>query len=296
MTSTRARIRFPRPVRIALLLAPAAIIVAVFLVGGVGQAVAQSFGYQPYLPGYHWSTNAWTAVWHDPAVRASIPLTLRVAVLSTLFAAVLGTAAALGLRRIRRGRTVLEGLFRTNLAVPHLVGALSIGLLLDQAGLLSRVAHALGLTGSPSKFPQFTGDGFGWGIVAEYTWKETPFVGVFALAALSGGVDELEGAARTLGASAWQRIRHVTLPLVAPPVAAASTLVLAFAAGSFEVPFLLGRAYPATLPVVALQYYRDADLTSRPQAMAVGVLIAGFSTVLLAAYLMLTSRLARRSL
>ena len=109
-------------------------------------------------------------------------------------------------------------------------------------------------------------------------------------------MDELERAARTLGASAWQRIRHVTLPLVAPPVAAASTLVLAFAAGSYEVPFLLGRPYPATLPVVALQYYRDTDLTSRPQAMAVGVLIAAFSTVLLAAYLTLTSRLSRRAL
>ena len=281
--------------RIALLLTPAGVVVAVFLLGGVGQALAQSFGYQPFLGHYRWSGAAYTAVWRDPAVRASLTLTLRVAGLSTLLAAVLGTAGALALRRVRRGRRVVTALFQTNLAVPHLVGALCITLLLGQAGLLSRLTHAVGLTGGPDAFPQLTQDGFGWGIVLEYVWKETPFIGVVALAALSRGVDELETAARGLGAGRWQRLRHVTLPLVAAPVAAASTLVLAFAAGSYEVPYLLGRPYPATLPVVALQYYRDTDLTARPQAQAVAVVITVFSTLLLAGYLALTSRLARRS-
>lgn len=284
----------PRTLRLALLLAPAGVVVGVFLIGGVGQALAQSFGYHPFLPGYHWSADAYAAVWHDPAVRASLTLTLRVALLSTLFAAVLGTLGALAIRRVGRARGLVTAVFQANLAVPHLVGALCMSLLLSQAGVLSRLAHAVGVTQAPASFPQLTQDGFGWGIIAELVWKETPFIGVVALAALSRGVDELEGAARSLGASRAQRLQHVTLPLVAPPVAAASALVLAFAAGSYEVSYVLGRPYPATLPVVALQYYRDTDLTARPQAMAVAVVITVFSTLLLAGYLALTSRLARR--
>ncbi len=284
----------PRPLRIALLLSPAAVVIGVFFLGGIAQSLAQSFGYQPFLPGYRWSADAYVAVWHDPAVRASVWLTVRVSLVSTGIAALLGTSSALVIRRLRRGRVVVTGLFQTNLAVPHLVGALSMTLLLSQAGLLSRVTHALGFTGTPAAFPELTGDGFGWGIIGEYVWKETPFIGIIALAALSRGVNDLENVAATLGASAWQRLRHVTLPLLAAPVAAASALVFAFAAGSYEVPYLLGRPYPATLPVVALQDYQNTDLTVRPQAMVVAVLITAISTLLVAGYFALTARLSRR--
>jgi len=62
----------------------------------------------------------------------------------------------------------------------------------------------------------------------------------------------LQLAAATLGASAWQRFRYVTLPArVAPSVVSAALLVFAFIFGAFEVPYILGRPYPAMLGVVA---------------------------------------------
>jgi len=288
--------QLPRGLRITLLLSPAAVVIGVFFLGGVAQAVAQSFGYQPFLPGYHWSTDAYRAIWLDPAVRGSLLITLRVSLASTVIAAASGLAAALAIRGLRRGRGWVTGLFQVNLAVPHLVGALCILLLLGQSGVIARLTHTAGLSTSPAAFPQLTGDRFGWGIIAEYAWKETPFVGTIALAALSRGVADLENAARVLGATRWRRLRHVTLPLLAPPVAAASVLVFAFAAGSYEVPYLLGRSYPATLPVVALQDYRDTDLSVRPQAMAVAVVITLLTTVLVIAYLALAKRLSGRAL
>ena len=296
---SRARVTrrpLPTAVHICLLLAPALVVVGVFFLGGVGQAVAQSFGYQPYLSGSHLSADAYTALWTDPAVRASLLLTARVAVLSTAFAAVLAVAAALAIQRLTRGRAVVTALFQANLAVPHLVGALCMLLLLSQGGLLSRLTHGVGLTATPAALPELTNDRFGVAIIAEYVWKETPFLTVLVLAALSRGVAELDAAARVLGARPAQRLRHVTLPLLAPSLAGGSILVFAFAAGSYEVPYLLGRPYPATLPVVALQYYNDTDLTSRPQAMAVAVLIALLSGLAVAGYLFVVGRLSRRAL
>ncbi len=292
----RARLSPPRWVRILLLLAPALLVLGVFFASGVVQAVAQSFGYQPFLPGWHWSADAYHQLWADPAVRSSLLLTARVALVSTALSAVLGVAAALVIRRMGRGRSWASGLLQANLAVPHLVGALCMLLLLGQSGLLSRLTHAAGLTGTPASFPALTADRFGAGIIAEYVWKETPFIAVLALAALSRGTAELENAARALGASRWQRLRHVTVPLLAPSVAAGSVLVFAFAAGSYEVPYLLGRPFPATLPVVAYQYYNATDLTARPEAMAVAVLITVTSLIVVAAYLALVSRLSRRSM
>lgn len=292
----RLRGSVPRSVRIGLLLLPAMSVVTVFLVGGVGQALAQSLGYQPFLPGWQLSLDAYRQVWADPGVRASLALTARVAVLSTTVSAVLGTAVALLIHPLTRARRWSLPLLQTTLAVPHLVGALCMVLLLSQVGLLSRIAHAVGVSGSPDGFPALTADSFGIGIIAEYVWKETPFIAVLALAALNRGSDELTDAARVLGAGRWQRLRHVTLPVLTPSVTAGSVLVFAFAFGSYEVPFLLGRPYPATLPVVAYQYYADTDLAARPQAMAVAVLISVTSVLVVAAYLAVTTRLSRRLL
>lgn len=285
--------RLPRGLRIALLLAPAVSVVGVLFVGGLVLGLLQSLGYQPYLPHWHWSLDAYTALWHDPAVRASVPLTLRVSLLSTLLATVLGVAAALLVHHLDRGRRVVAGVLSSALAVPHLVGALTMLLLLGQSGLLSRLSHALGLASTPAEFPALTADSVGWGVVAEYTWRETPFIAVVVLAALASGVDELTAAARTLRAGPWQRFRHVTAPLITPAVTGASLLVLAFTLGAYEVPVVLGRPYPATLPVVALQYQQDADLDARPQAQALATLLALLVTVVGLGYATLLPRLVR---
>lgn len=285
----------PRPVRIGLLLAPALAVVGVLFLGGFALGVAQSLGYLPFLDGWSWGVDAYRSIWDDPAVRASFALTLRVALLSTALATVLGVAAALLVHRLRTARRLVTAVLASTLPVPHLVGALAMLLLLSQSGLLSRVTHAAGLTDAPADFPALTADAFGVAIIAEYVWKETAFVGVVVLAALSAGVDELEAAARTLGAGAWQRFRHVVLPLIAPGVAATSLLVFAFTFGSYEVPLLLGRPFPATLPVVALQYHQDVDLGSRPEAMALAVVIAVLVGAVVLAYMATVDRFVRRA-
>lgn len=286
------RWRVPRRARIVLLLAPPLSIVTVFFLGGFAQAVAQSFGYVPFLPAREVGLDAYRDAWADPATRASIGLTFRIALLSTGLAVLLGVGAALLIRRSGRLRRVSSAVFQSSLPVPHIVGALAMLLLLAPTGFAARVGDAVGITGAGS-FPVLVGDRFGWAIVAEYVWKETPFIGVVALSALSSGVAELEDAARTLGAGPWSRFRLVTLPVLLPGVLATSIISFAFSFGSFEVPSLLGRAFPSTLPVVAYERYRDTDLTARPQAMAISVGIAVTIGALVLAYIALVDRSGR---
>jgi putative spermidine/putrescine transport system permease protein len=167
-------------------------------------------------------------------------------------------------------------------------------LLLSQSGLVSRITHAVGLTADPAAFPPLVADPWALGVIAEYVWKEVPFIGVVVLAALAGGIEEYEDVARTLGAGRWRRFRHVTLPLVMPAVLATSIIVFAFSFGAFEVPFLLGQTYPAALPVLSYQYYTNVDLAARPQAMAINMMIAVLVTALIAVYVFLSERYVRR--
>ncbi len=216
-----------RALRTALLLSPALAVVVVLFGGGLAQAVAQSLGYRPFLPRRPLGLDAYRELLADPAVRAAVSTTLRVALLSTGLAVALGVAAALLLRRLGRSRQWFAALLQVTLPVPHVVAALAMLLLLSPGGALSRLAAAAGLLDAPAAFPALTQDAFGWGIVASYVWKEAPFVGVVALAALTGAVAEREDAARVLGATAVQRLRHVVLPALAPAVAAAGVWAVA---------------------------------------------------------------------
>ncbi len=267
--------------------------VLLLFLGGFALGVAQSLGYQPYLGSTPLTLDAYRTLWADPAVRASIALTFRLSLTATTLSAVLAVAAALLVRRTTRGRRLVTLLFQLNLPVPHLVGGVAMLLLLAQSGLLARLGHAVGLVPVPADFPALTADRVGFAILAEYVWKEVPFIGVVVLAALAGGIADLEDAARTLGAGRWQRFRHVTLPLITPAVLSTSVIVFAFTFGSYEIPYLLGRPYPATLPVVAYQSYVDVDLNSRPEAMAIGVLIAAMVSVMVLVYMRLAGRYLR---
>jgi putative spermidine/putrescine transport system permease protein len=76
-------------------------------------------------------------------------------------------------------------------------------------------------------------------------------------------------------------------------VLSASVIVFAFTFGAYEIPAILGANYPVTLPVLAYRSYTDVDLAARPQAMAMAVVIAILSALMIAVYIRATRRSLR---
>lgn len=271
--------------RIALMLAPALAVIGVLFGGGLVVGLIRSAGYMPVIGLTDPSLDAYRAVLDDPQVWLSLRLSLWIALTSTALASVLAVGAALLLRRMAAGRRAVMVLFQLNLTVPHLVGAVGILYLISQSGVFARLAAAGQMIDRPADFPALVYDPWAIGIILTYVWKEVPFIGIVVLANLQSLGEDWEAVARSLGAGPWQRFRHVVLPLIAPGLVAASTLVFAFTFGAYEVPAILGQSYPAALPVLAYRLYTDVDLAARPQAMALAMLIAALSAVLIAAYL-----------
>lgn len=287
------RIRLSPTVRTWLLLSPALAVIIVLFLGGVLFGFMQSLNYLPFIGQTDLNLDAYAAMLANPAFLPSLTLSLWVAFAATFLSATFGIAAALFLRQTSVGQRIGTYLFQFNLAIPHIVGAVGILVLLSQSGLISRVTHVLGLTADPGSFPIFVNDRWGVSIIAEYVWKETVFIGVVVLAALVGGTRDYEDLARTLGAGPWQRFRHVILPFIMPGVLSTSIIVFAFSFGSYEVPFLLGQPFPAALPVLAYQAYTNVDLATRSEAQAINIFIAVVVIVLVLVYMRLTSRYVR---
>jgi putative spermidine/putrescine transport system permease protein len=289
----RARARWRRDERLRTWagLAPALLVVGLLFGGAVWSALSSSLGLGA-VGASGPSLGAYRRLFADPEFWPSVALTAHVAITSTVLSVGLGVAAALVLRRVTLGRRTVTTLFQLNLPIPHVIGAVAILLLLGQSGFVSRVTASLGWTASPADFPALLFDPYALGVIIQYVWKEVPFVGIVALAILRATGRDLEAAAATLGASAWQRFRFVTLPVLLPGVLSTAIIVFAFAFGTFEVPLLLGASYPAVLPVLAHQRYTDVDLANRPEAMALAVL----TTLLVVAVVLVGAALARRSI
>ena len=277
--------------KIALLLAPALVVIGILFAGGLVSAVVQSVGYMPAIGQTRVSLDAYREVLSGGDFLDSFLLTVYIAGVSTAVSTVLAVLAAMTLRR-SSGR-LSAVVFQLPITIPHLLAAVGIALVVSQTGLGARLAAALGLIGQPREFPALLYDRYSAGIILTYVWKEVPFVTLVVLAALRGVAGELEDVARTLGASAWQRFWYVVFPVISPGIIAASLIVFAFTFGAFEVPYLLGKTYPTILPVMAYNEYRDIELTARPVAMAINVLIALITAVFAALYLRLARDLGR---
>lgn len=270
------------------MLAPALGVVVLLFGGGLALALLQSVGYLPAIGRTTFSLDAYRQIFSDREFYQSLLLSLWIALASTAVSTVLAIACALALRRAFRGRRLATFIFQLNIPIPHLVGAIGILFLFSQSGFLARLGHRVGLIQTPNDFPALVFDPFAIGIILEYVWKGTCFIGIILLAVLQSTGDGYENVARTLGASRWQRFRSVTLPLLLPGILSSSILVFAFTFGAFEVPLLLGQRYPSALPVLAYRRYTDVDLNARPEAMAISVVIAVVVTLLIFAYMRLT--------
>jgi len=279
--------------KIFLLLLPAMFIIVVLFFGGLTIGLMRSFNYMPVIGLTDPDFSAYVSVFTDREFYLSFLLTFHIAFTSTVISSILAIGAALLLRRSFVGRGLVNFLFQLNLTVPHLVGAIGMLYLFSQSGSFARLAHEFGVIQKPSDFPALVFDPYAIGIILQYVWKEIPFIGVIVLANMQSIGEDYESVARSLGASKWQTFRHVLLPLIFPGVLSASVMVFAFTFGAYEIPAILGANFPAALPVLAYRKYTDVDLAARPEAMAMAIVIALLSAVMIYFYVRYSRRRIR---
>jgi putative spermidine/putrescine transport system permease protein len=190
----------------------------------------------------------------DPVWRDATLNSLAVAVMAAVMATVLGTTAALAMVR---GRMPFAGLFRGLFLLPMIVPTIVT------AVASFKVFSDLGLTGTLT------------GLALAHALLGLPFVVINVSAVLRKADPRIEHAARSLGASPWRAFRHVTLPMIAPGVAAGA--VFAFLTSFDEVVaaiFLTG-IDSTTLPV---QMWSGIRFEINPTVAAVSVLLVALSS------------------
>ena len=197
--------------------------------------------------------------------RRSFALGLMVMV-TTVVVSVMG---GLAFRKRFRGSNVLFYLIITSLVIPSILISLGVGLIFSQSGLQ---VH-------------WSTSGFG----SQLTWT-LPF-GLLIMFAVFNRFDKsYEEAARDLGATPWQTLRHVVLPIIAPSLIGVALFGFTLSYDEFARTLLTSGSYN-TLP---LEIYGMTTNVTTPVLYALGTLTTVFSLLMIGVFLCIAWFSARR--
>jgi molybdate transport system permease protein len=209
-----------------------------------------------------------------PAVGEALRLSVVSATLATLLSLLMGVPLAWVLARSRiRGRALLRALVTVPLVLPPVVGGVALFLVLGRQGLIGRwLFEQFDVT-----IPFTTA-----AVVLAETFVAMPFLVISVEGALRAADARFEDAAATLGAGRWTTFRRVTLPLVAPGIAAGAVLCWARALGEFGATITFAGNYPGTTQTMPLAVY--LALQDDPEAaiaLSLVLLVVSLATLLL---------------
>ncbi|MFF5342614.1 molybdate ABC transporter permease subunit [Streptomyces althioticus] len=220
------------------------------------------------------------APWRDlpeqltsPAVWDALRLSLVCATTATALSLVVGVPLAWLLARTDfPGRSLVRALVTLPLVLPPVVGGVALLLALGRNGVVGRwLDDWFGVT-----LPFTTA-----GVVLAETFVALPFLVISVEGTLRAADPRFEEAAATLGASRFTAFRRVTLPLIAPGVAAGAVLAWARALGEFGATITFAGNFPGRTQTMPLAVY--LALQNDPAAaIALSLVLLAVSVAVLA--------------
>ncbi|NDI05489.1 MAG: ABC transporter permease subunit [Rhodobacteraceae bacterium] len=183
-------------------------------------------------------------------------VTIKVAVLSSTFATVLGTSAAYVLVRAGRfwGRTLFSGMIYAPLVMPEVITGLSLLLLFIGIGLDRGVMT----------------------IVLAHTTFSMCYVSVVVSSRLATFDMSLEEAALDLGSTPFEAFRLVTLPIIAPAVISGWLLAFTLSLDDLVIASFTSGPSATTLPI---KIFSAVRLGVSPEINALSTIMIAIVTI-----------------
>lgn len=214
----------------------------------------------------------YAALWNNDALVNAAWLSVRIAAVAATGATALGTAAGFALARFGafRGRGLFGAMVAAPLVMPEVITGLSLLL------LFVALAEAVGWPGER---------GVTTVTIAHITFA-TAYVAVVVQSRLSDFDRSLEEAALDLGARPWRVFLLITLPLIAPALAAGWLLAFTLSLDDLVIASFTSGPGASTLPMVV---FSALKLGLTPELFALATVIV----VLVSVGLLLALRLGR---
>lgn len=200
----------------------------------------------------------------DADVERALWLSLRTSVIAALVSAILGVPIAWILARVRiPARSLLRAVVTLSMVLPPVVGGVTLLFSFGRRGLFGQYLDSwFGL-----RLPFTTA-----GVVVAQVFVAMPFLVLTVESAFRQLDSRYEDAARTLGASPWFVMRHVSLPAIRPALVAGFVLAWARAIGEFGATITFAGNLPGTTRTLPLATYLELE-TNPPAALVLSLVL-----------------------
>jgi ABC-type sugar transport system permease subunit len=210
---------------------------------------------------------------------AAFGVTNLLTIISVTLELFIGLAMALIMHRAFRGRGLVRASVLVPWAIPTAVTALLWKWMYQPSGI-GGIVNAItrqDILWTGSTWPSR------WAIILADTWKTAPFIGLLLLAGLQIIPDELYEAAKVDGATAWQRFRRITLPLLKGSILVAVLFRLLDVLRIFDLPKILTNGANGTETLSMIAYEQAIERVRSHYGSALSVLT--FLYIMLVAFL-----------
>jgi multiple sugar transport system permease protein len=278
-----------------LFMLPATLLLVVFLTYPLGLGIWLGFtDTKVGREGMFVGLENYEFLWDDAVTRLALFNTL----FYTFVASVLKFFLGLWLAILLNERLPFKTFFRSVILLPYIVptalSAIAFWWLYDAQ--FSIISWVLVKAGWIDNYIDFLGDPWNarFSVLAANVWRGVPFVAITLLAGLQTISPSLYEAAAIDGATAWQRFRHITLPLLTPMIAVVMTFSVLFTFTDFQLIYVLTRGGPlnATHLMATLSFQRAISGGALGEGAAIAISMVPF---LLAAILFSYFGLQRRA-
>lgn len=206
-------------------------------------------------------SNFTTIFTNDPDFWSSFWFTVRFTVLGVVLTNIVGFFLAYLLTKPLKTRNLLRTIF----FMPNVIGGLLLGFIW-QFIFIKGFATMGDITGWSFFNLPWLGDattGF-WAIVMVFVWQSSGYLMVIYIASLSNVSKEVLEAADIDGASHWQVLRNIVVPLIMPAVTVGLFLAISWSFKMFDLNLSLTKGGPfKSTESVAMNIYNEAFLNNR---------------------------------
>ena len=207
-----------------------------------------------------------------PGVLSALRLSLQCATIATIVCILVGVPLAWLLARVDfPGRKIVRALVTVPLVLPPVVGGVALLMAFGRRGIIGAWLYStFGIT-----IPFST-----TAVIIAEAFVAMPFLVIAVEGALRGADTRYEEAAATLGARRWTTFRRVTLPLVAPGIAAGAVLCWARALGEFGATITFAGSFPGRTQTMPIMVYLALE-TDLQDAIVLSLILLAVSVTIL---------------
>ena len=261
-----------------ILLVPSLAYLAVFF----AVPMFQAFGLAFQNVDNEWSLDSWRTMFNDAAFTDALLTTLILIVVIIPVQFVL----AMGMALVINAKLKFSGLWLYIYAVPLGISDLAAGIIwyavFTQQGWLNSVLEQLGFIDRPFIFLSYENQGWLiFAIVLAEAWRATSIIMVILVAGLQGIPRDYLEAADVFGATFWQKVTRVILPLIRPSLQVALILRTILAFQAFAVVIALAGQTITVLSAEGYRWYQDYRDPHVAAAYAALILILSIVSTLL---------------